>query len=206
MPRLPLRELEEALKNPSAYRAKLEQSAESTYGATYFGALRDAILKYHKDYNDIAQTRAYLEVRLNRFKDSIRSSETMEQLEWYIEDYVSRGWPMFETRMRVVIPLPQWALPNLVCSGEVARVDVIPTGGYAAWLIRSRGVDDWFHELRMPLIQGTVSESILKVPVSEVSIGIYSFAEQFVDLRSYSQPEIDQAYSKLADLLRELGY
>jgi hypothetical protein len=206
MPRLPLRELEEVRKSPSVYRAKLDQSMASVYRGTYFGALRDAILRFHKIHNDIVQARAYLEVRLARFTDVKRCEQMMDWLEWYVEEYSARGWLMFETRLRIAVPLPHWAPTDLVCSGEVTRVDLVPTGGYAAWLIQSRGAADWFCELRMPLIQGTVAQHILKVPISEVSVGVYSLEEQIVDLRCYSQMEIDQAHSNLADLLRQMGY
>ena len=205
MPRLPLRDLEEALKNPASYRQKLLLSADISYGPTYFGALRDAIFKFHKTNNNLVEARVYLQTRLSRFRDRMRCTEIMDQLEWYAAEYVARGWPAFETRLRVLIPLPSWAPPNLLCSGEISRIDIVPTGGYAAWLMRSRGAEDWDRELCMPLVQRAL-EDALGVPSSEISIGIYSFEEQFVALCSYSESEINQAYSDLAALLKLMGF
>jgi hypothetical protein len=130
----------------------------------------------------------------------------MEQFEWYTEEYANRGWPAFETRLRLVLPLPSWAPPDLLCSGEVSRVDIVPAGGYAAWLMRSRGLQNWSRELRMPLIQGALASKALGVPGNEVRIGIICFEDQLIDLRSYSQREIAGAYSKLEDLLRQMGF
>jgi hypothetical protein len=206
MLRIPIREIEEALRNPSAYRQKLLLSATVSYGPTYFGALRDAILQFHKTNGNIVQARAYLRVRLDRFLDRMRCAETMDQFEWYTDEYQNRGWPTFETRLRIVISLPPRVRPYLFCSGEVSRVDLVPVGGYAAWLTRSRGAKDWARELRMPLVQQALAQGPLGVPPNEVMIGIYSFEEQFTDLRRYSQAEIDQANSELDNLLRRMGF
>jgi hypothetical protein len=206
MPRIPLRDLEEALRNPSAYRQKLLLSAGNSYGPTYFGALRDVIHKFHKTNGNLVQTRVYLQARLNRFLDQTRCAQTMDQFEWYVSEYKSLGWPTFEIRLRVSIPLPPRVRPNLVCSGEVSRVDLVPVGGYAAWLMRSRGAKDWARELRMPLVQQALAQGPLGVPTSEIKIGIYSFEEQFTDLCSYSQTEIDLAYLELDNLLSRMGF
>jgi hypothetical protein len=83
MPRLPLRDLEEALRNPVAYRQKLLLSDDISYGPTYFGALRDTIFKFHKTNNNLSQARVYLQARLSRFRDRMRCTEVMDQFEWY---------------------------------------------------------------------------------------------------------------------------
>jgi hypothetical protein len=206
MARLPLRDIEEALRNPAAYRQKLILSAGGSYGPTYFGALIDAVFKFHKTNGNVVEATAYLQTRLNRFLNRMRCAEIMDQFKWYIEEHANRGWPTFETRLRVFIPLPSRVRPNLFCSGEVPRVDIVPAGGYAAWLMQSRAAKDWDRELRMPLVQGALAQGPLGVPSSEIRVGIYSFQEQFVDFRSYSQTEIDQSYSDLDSLLKRMGF
>jgi hypothetical protein len=166
----------------------------------------DPLIEAHKTNGNIGQARAYLQARLSRFLDRMRCIEMTDQFEWYAQEYLNRGWLTFETRLRVVIPLPSWVPPDLVCSGEVTRIDLVPAGGYAAWLIRSRGAQDWIQELCMPLVQHALAHGALGAPASEIQIGIYSFAEQFVDLCSYSPTEIDQARLDLDGLLRSLGF
>lgn len=130
----------------------------------------------------------------------------MDQFEWYTEEYANCGWPAFETWLRLVVQLPPWAPQDLLRSGEVSRVDMVAAGGYAAWLIRSRGPQNWSRELRMPLIQATLASRALGVPGDEVRIGIIGFEDRVIDLRSYSQREIARAYSKLENLLRQMGF
>ena len=206
MARLPLRDIEEALRNPAAYRQKLMLSPGSSYGPTYFGALRDAIFKFHKTNRNVVEARAYLQTRLNRFMDRMRCAEIIDQFEWYIDEHGQRGWLTFETRLRISIPLPRRVRPILFCSGEVPRIDIVPSGGYAAWLMQSRTPKNWDRELRMPLVQGALARGALRAPSSEISVGVYGFQDQFVDLRSYSQTEIDQAYSDLDSLLKRMGF
>jgi len=206
MPRLPLGDLEEALKNPTAYRQKLQQPVSRFYRPSYFGALRDAIFKFHRTNGNVVQARRYLEGRLARFADIARSTEIMDQFEWYTGEYSSRGWPAFETRLRLVVPLPPWVRQDLFCSGEVSRVDMVPAGGYAAWLMRSREGENWSRELRMPLIQGALAYRTLGVQGNEVRIGIICFEDRLIDMHSFTQREIAGAYSKLENLLRQMGF
>lgn len=206
MLRLPLRELEDALKNPIVYRRKMEETSNGEFWPSYFGALRDATGKYHKWNGDAVRAIAYLEKRLERFSDQKRRADTIDHFMWYVDEYSNRGWPMFQTRLNVEVSLPVWAPANLICSGQVSRLDIVPTGGYAAWLMRIREPEGWFNELRMPLLQGALACNVLQVPVNEISIGIYSFEERFVALRCFTQSEISQAHAILGDLFRQMGY
>lgn len=204
MPRLPLGHLEVALKDPKAYRKKLDAVRDSGFGQSYFNYLRIALLKYH-DSKDRVAARRYLEEKLERFKSAWRQSETLEQFEWYIEEHTRRRWPTFETRLRVRVLLPEWVTADLYCSGEIPRVDLIPTGGYAAWLFKSREPEGWEEQLQMPLIQDTVAQ-LLNVPIDEVQVGLYAFQEMSVASRVYTRREIDRSHTVLANLLREMGY
>jgi hypothetical protein len=76
MRKLPLRDLDEARRNPVAYRYKLEHPTNSLYVPSYFNALRDALFKFHKT-KDLLETRAYLEHRLTRFTNVERCKEAV---------------------------------------------------------------------------------------------------------------------------------
>lgn len=204
MPRLPLGDLETALRDPISYRNKINAARDSGFGKSYFGFLRFAIFKYHTA-NDFVGSRRYLEENLDSFKSTTRRIETLEQFEWYVEEYIGRGWLTFRTRLRIQVRLPNWVPVDLRCSGEIPRVDVIPQGGYAAWLMKSREPEGWEQQLRMPLIQDTVA-LLLNVPIEEVQVGIYSFVEKFVASRVYTGREIQGSYSTLANLLKEMEY
>lgn len=204
MSRLPLGDLESALKDPTAYRKKIDTPQSTRFGQSYFGYLRIALLKYH-DSKDIVDARRYLEERLDGFKSAYKRSETLEQFDWYIDEYSRRGWPTFGTRLRIQVSLPNWTPDDLRCSGEIPRIDIVPGEGYAAWLMKSREPAEWEQQLQMPLIQDTVAQ-LLKVPAEEVQVGIYSFHERFAASRIYTFQEIEQSHSALARLLKEMGY
>lgn len=203
MLRLPLSDIDEALKNPGAYREKIRTSTESSPRKySYFNALRNAIFKFHNDNEGIA--RSYLLSELGKFKNSWKCAETVDNFNWYLLDYAQRGWEASLVRQRVQVLLPPWIPPHFVCTGEVSRVDIIPSGGYAAWLFRSRDPDDWQHETRMPLIQDSIA-TILGAPIEEVLIGIYSFKERIVETHSYKPQEISLAHEVLDKLLQQIA-
>lgn len=205
MPRLPLGDLEEARRDPGAYRRKLDAAEQKRFGNTYIGALRNAIYRYHRT-QDADDAGRYLEDRLAAFGSARRNAETLDQLDWYIDDITRRGWPAFQTGLRVAVPLPPEISPDLTCTGQVDRVDVVPSGGYAAWLFRSKAGTGWADELRMPILQHVLANQILNVPLDEIRVGIYAFQDQWADSRCYSEAEAEAAYGGFENLLARLGF
>lgn len=207
MPRIALRELEEALRNPTEYRTRLLDAEPRRFvgGPSYFGALRDTILyKFHRPNADLIQVRQYLNERLASFRDQDRIDDIIVQFEWYIDEYVSQDHQYFETASRINVPLPPEISPDITCSGEVSRLDVVSDSGYAAWIFRRKDPEDWFNELRMPLTQ-LASAHKLAVAPRFVSIGIYSFEERVVEEHSFSDKEIANALNRVSALIEELG-
>ena len=170
------------------------------------GYLADAIFNYHKLSEDLDEALSYLEKRLDRFKDKTRCDDIISQFLWYVDEFGQRGWPAFQTRLNIEIPLSAPAPSDLKCSGQVSRVDIIPTGGYMAWLFRSKDYQNWFKELQMPLIQDTLSQTTLHCPLYEVGIGIYSFEESYVSHRSFSSQQVQNAWITLRQVLHQMGY
>jgi hypothetical protein len=206
MPRIPLRELEEVRANPAAYRRKLLTPSTIRFRASYFGALRDAISRYHRTNCDAQQAREYLQRRLRSFSNPRRCDEMIEQLEWYISEVEGRRWPTFQVRPNVSVPLTTRGNTPLSCSGQLGRLDLVPAGGYVAWLFRRGDLRDWEDELRMPLIQETVAHTLLSVPASEVQVGVYAFSVRQVALRTFADREIQEARRELDRLVRAMGF
>jgi hypothetical protein len=201
--RLPLRELEEASGDPARYRAKLLGPPRQFGGPNYFNALRDAIFQFHKPGETVAEAIAYLHRRLARFGDSSREAEIEDQFRWYVEEYRNLGWPTFRTRLNLEASLPSWAPADLSCSGQVARVDLVPSGGYAGWLFMNSDTRGWRQELRMPLTQEALARE-MNATTEEVAVGVYTFQERFVERTSYSAAEIRAAQSSFERLLQRL--
>lgn len=208
MPRLPLGQIEAALENPSAFRRRIEGGEEGSFGETYGGALRHAIFRYHKT-TDVGEAYAYLESRLEnsaRLRSAARKLETLEQLVWYMEEHRSRAWQTFETGLRLHVPMPEGTSADLVCSGEITRIDLVPSGGYAAWIASGSVRASWQSELRFPLIQHALATSTLFVPLGEVSVGVYDLARMQVMLHQYTHRATASARTRFRRLVRSLGY
>jgi hypothetical protein len=206
MSRLPLSDLQQALANPGKYRHDMDHPEKRFFSPSYFNALRDAIFTFHKSGGSLPTVMDYLENRLDKFKNRHRCEEIIDQCEWYVSDFFQRGLVNIQTRLPIYVHLPLWVPPDLICSGQIARVDLVPTGGYAAWMFRARDPIGWADQLQMPLIQDTLAKTVFGAPLSEVSLGIVSFEERLVDYRTYSEEEIRLAQQTLEALLHSLGY
>jgi hypothetical protein len=202
-PRLPLRELEEANADPTGYRAKLYGPPRQAQGSIYFNALRNAIFNLHKPEWTVAQAESYLEDRLAEAANTSRKAEAFDQFHWYLEQYRALGWATALTRLNVNISLSPWAPADLALSGQLARVDFVPSGGYGGWVFVSGAARGWRQELRMPIIQEALAGE-MNVTTDEVIVGIYAFQDRFVEHTSYSATEIRGARASLEGLLQRL--
>jgi hypothetical protein len=204
--RIPLGDLEQAARDPSGYRARMGGASRGGFTYGHFNVLRNAIRRFHGTHEDEVQARVYLENGLTRFRDTSKRAETMHQFNWYVEEYRSRrGWVTSETMGRIVVQLPPWVPAGLVCSGEVTRIDIVPSGGYAGWLFRNDDIADWRRERRMPLIQDTLARE-MGVDTEEVMVGVYGFRQRVIEHTTYSIDEVESAYASLENLLRQLGF
>lgn len=203
--RIRLSDLERAARDPAGFRAGMDAPSRSEYRYGYFNLLRDTIRRFHDNGGDEYQARMYLESGLTRFKDADKKLRTMRQFEWYIQEYRSSGFVAVEVMGRVEARLPEWAPQDLVCSGEITRLDMIPGGGLAGWLFRNNDISGWDQELRMPLIQEALALEVGR-DVEDVMVGVYGFQQRLVDQRTFFQGEVRSAHRRFEGLLRQLGF
>ena len=205
MSKLPLSELENARRNPSAYRQLLDRRSEGGKGVFswgYYNALREAIRHFHKMNDSASAGHSHLVNGLERFTNRQRSQEIVNQFAWYIDDYNRRGWIRTQTYHTIVVPFEDTRI-QLRCSGEISRLDIVPIGGYAAWIFRSQKPEGWKQELRMPIIQ-YIAAKMFGVPGSEIKVGVISFQERFADFHTFNDEQIATAYLELIDLITKL--
>lgn len=207
MPRLALGQLEDARQDPGAYRDRMNSAHPGSFGDTYMGALRQAIFLYHRT-GQAGEAHAYLQRRLNRskrLKSVSRRADTLDQLDWYTNEHQARAWPTFQWALRLVVRLPAGTANDLVCSGEIMRVDLVPNGGYAAWSTGSGLIQDWNTQLRFPIIQDSLA-STLGVSANDITVGIYDFANRQIESRQYTEREVKSARRAFSKLIRDLGF
>jgi hypothetical protein len=205
--RLPLRDLQEAARNPTAYKKRLAAGAKGGGGFWYFSVLRLAAFEYHKS-SDPEQAVAYLKTMCGRHRkrlsDEPRITRMEAQLRWYCTAYEGQTGRQFAVRRRVAVKLPTGALDDVRCSGEVARCDLTPSGEYRAWLFREHSDPDWKDDLQMPLIQEALARELGVIPAS-VGVGVINFAEASSDWVVFNDARIHRARRQLGDLLSQLG-
>lgn len=201
--RLPLRELEEADADPAGYRAKLYGPPRQPQGSIYFNALRNAIFNFHKPEWTAARAEGYLNDRLVKAPNAAKRAEALDRFRWYTAEHEKLGWTTFLTRLTLDTPPPSSATVDLAIPGQVARVDLVPSGGFVGWMLSSGDGRGWRRELRMPLLQEALARS-LNAPIDEVAIGVYAFQSRFVGHTVYSATEVSDAHSRLERLVEKL--
>ena len=195
-----LTEIEEALRNPRAF-ARNREASRSAFKSRYL-TLRTVALSFHK-INDLNASEALLEQRLRKtFKTTKDNEDYLERLRQYASAYESLGTTVAKVRSNIRVPLPE-EYADFQITGQVARLDVDPTGGYRAWILTNK-TENWRDELRFPLLQIACANQ-LAVDVEEVVPGVYDFSTgSYTDLR-YSRKDIQSARLKSIKLLDELN-
>jgi hypothetical protein len=160
-----------------------------------------ALYRAVRIYHDSGETEALdrLETDLASMNGGARTH--LAYLAQYIDSYVAQGNAAFQYPMRIGLELGS----GIVLGGEVARIDLVPGDGYAAWLLRPQAKPrNWAGHLNMPLLQLAVATE-LGVAVTQVSIGYYWFAPDEYSQRSYSEREVSAALREARALAVELA-
>jgi hypothetical protein len=198
--KISLSNLEEAMKNPRAF-LRAQKKPKSGFRYSRYMVLRGVALAYH-DQNDLGISEALLAGRLiDKFKGTKGNDECVAKLRDYVAEFTALGTTVAKVRDRVKVVLPEEYKEDAI-TGEIARLDLHPAGGYRAWFFSSR-TDAWENEIRFPLLQGACAAQ-LNVDVDEIVPGVYDFsAASYTEVRS-SKKDILAAGRKLTKFLDEL--
>lgn len=199
--KLPLRELEEARRDPGAYTRRRAAAGQKSVGyKSKYLTLQRAVYRFHRSNNDLTAAQEYLEQSyLKQFKRPEELATYAEKLERYTEGFKSLGSTVIRVRDRLVVPLPQkLADAGFRVSGEIPRIDL--TGeGYTAWLFAKK-TEQWEAELRLPIIQAAYARE-LGVGEDEVKVGVYDFSKEEHKLFDFSARELRTAQNELHKLI-----
>jgi hypothetical protein len=198
--RVGLRDIEEALLNPRAWVREQRGRAKSRYSR--FNALRSTALDFHKN-NDAAAALKLLEERFQRtFRVTKGNDEYFKMLHTYVTSFATLGTTFVRARDNITISLPDEYSDQFQVSGQIARLDIHPDGGYRAWMF-ARKADQWQSELRFPLLQAACAQQ-LNVAPEEVVPGMYEFSTGTYTQCQYTRRQIQAATRKLLQLLQEI--
>jgi hypothetical protein len=199
---VPLRDLEEALRNPRAYARKKSTPQRGFYPRSKYLTLQRAVYRFHKVNEDLTKAKQYLEESFDRqFKNQEDLSQYVEKLETYAEGLIRLGTTVFKAKDRLVIPLKRDLATQFRVSGDIPRID-LTNEGYSVWLF-AKEPQDWRSEIRLPLIQSAYAKE-LSVLLNEIRVGVYDFSTGTYKDYGFTQREIKKAENSLVRLLRQL--
>ena len=199
--KIPIRELEEARRNPDAYLKKRRNTTGFNFNPkSKYRTLVRSVHTFHRNGNDSNFAQDYLETNFaKQFKDQRHLAQYIEKLGHYILDFKDTGASVFRVKDILVIPLnSEFKEAGFRISGEIPRLDITPDG-YTAWLYTNKPVE-WENEIRLPLIQSAYAE-ILKVDEQEIKISIYDFVENKKKSFHFSRDQMTDAKNELTKML-----
>lgn len=203
--KVPLRELEEARRDPGAYVRRRRAAAAQKYIGfkSKYLTLQRAVYRFHRSNNDLQAAQEYLEQSyLRQFKRPEQLAIYAEQLGRYADAFKGLGTTAFRVKDRLVVPLPKKLTDaGMRVSGEIPRVD-LTAAGYTAWLFAKK-TDRWEDELRLPVIQVAYARE-LGADEEEIKVGIYDFSKGEHKLYEFSARKRRAAQSEVYRLLRQM--
>jgi hypothetical protein len=200
MKRVPLSDLRTALSNPQKY-AKSFTGKSGGGGPTKYGMFLHAIGEFHRK-GDCQSAQDYLREKIeNNFRNIADLGDYSTKLQVYAGEFRRIGHTFVRFRDNVTVPIPT-EFSDFIVSGQAARVDLVPTGGYAIWIF-VRAEPHWREDPRMPLLQLSYAQK-LGVQIDEVLVGVYDFEAGQHSSDHFTSAQINKARADLKALLRLL--
>jgi hypothetical protein len=202
--KIPHKELERVRRNPGIYRGVNLGASHPFSSYPTASMFRLALMEYHKS-NLISEAISYFETSFDAHRKETKANkktkdEFITYLMLYDESYNDLGVSTFKAFPRIAVPLNR----EVLSSGEVLRIDIIPQGGYSTYILEKES-REWRNELRMPLIQSFLSNELNCHP-GEIRVGMYFYQSGAHSSTTYTSKEIRRAVeeaSEIADILSE---
>jgi hypothetical protein len=188
------RQLEEFRADPRGFVSAPPGRAQARFSK--HRALQLAIYRYHTRGGNVGEAVAHLGDLYRKFKDRRDLPDRERQLYQYVTSFLQLGSIVASQRLR----LSANVVANLDITGEIPRLDLVPSGGYAVWLFTKEHYQ-WAAELRMPILQRHFAKA-MKVPSEQVTVGFYAFDIASHRSHLYSSDEIDRAVNECLTLIR----
>jgi hypothetical protein len=140
---------------------------------------------------------------LSNFKINERNERRLDELLDMLYEYSTAFESLGHVAVEVLKPMNLAINPKLTISGEITRLDLVPTGGYAAVVLSREEGEDWRRQIRFPLIQAHFAEK-LNCSLKDVTVGIYSLPDATYELHRFTTSRVSAAQTEIATLAARL--
>lgn len=197
MKKISFGQLENARNNPTAFAKSLTNPTGGTPRFSKFMAWQLAVIRYHKENDDLSKAVNYFETTFMRnFVDNSKNIAERENwivdLQVYSTDSIKKKLTYVEHKKRISIPITS----KVRLGGELPLIKMNNKGGYSIYFF-SRDSTLWERELRFPVIQNYIASTLYQVDLSDVEVGVYALDLKKHLQRSYTQKEVDEAEKEL---------
>jgi hypothetical protein len=190
--------LEAARQDPMSFGAGT--GSPSGFRFSKVRALHYAVYEFHRTDGDLSRASDYLYTLYHRnFKTTGDYARLDDQLAEYAAWYRLSGFIVVEYRLQAAIPLGS----GVQLVGEIPRLDLDPTGGYAVWLFGKKP-NEWRGELRMPLLQAGFAQR-MGVRLDQVAVGFYFFETGDHERECYDSSAVAAAQEEAATVASALA-
>lgn len=190
--------LEKARKNTVEFAKMLKsgRTSENEFGG-YPKSMRwlNAACEFHKD-SKLADAFEAIDKGFSGRKNTAQHRRELQMfytaLDKYKTEIAGRRLALLKSREKIYIKLN----PQVEVSGIIPLIFMKPTTGFAAYFI-SLNAPAWKSELKFPVIQSFVAESVFKSNVEEVEVGYIDYFTGEFNETSYSVSEINASLKEL---------
>jgi len=204
MNKISITNLEKARANPSKYGIELKKGPQTiNFGGGRAKSMRwhDAVLVYH-DSGELTKAISKLEQSFGNRKDTSKNRRELEDLiialDTYVNEYNNKGYIHIDKRVSIEKQLAS----QLWLSGWACwLLNMKDKGGYSGFII-TKNVDEinWMLELRYPIIQDYIANTIYGCNINEVDVGVIDYTTGCHHSICYSQEDINDALEELYEM------
>jgi hypothetical protein len=193
-------QLESLRIDPVAFAAR--QHPRGFGGPSMFRMWQYALKKVHSESVDAAAE--YLrETVLSNFKVNDRNERRLDELADSLHEYAAAFRSLGHVAVEVLKPMNMVINPKLTITGEITRLDLVPSGGYAAFVLSREQGEEWRQQIRFPLLQAYFAKK-LNSSLKDVAVGIYSLPDGAHELHRFSPARVGTAQAEIATLAKRL--
>ena len=192
-------QLESFRADPAAFARK---AARRFGGPSMFRMWQYALKKLHSDDVETAVEHLRKTIHSN-YKTNPRNEKRLDELVETLYQYEAAFASLGDVALEVLKPMSLVINPKLTISGEIARLDLVPNGGYAAFLLWREQDDEWRTQIRFPLIQAHFAAK-LNCSLRDIAVGVYSIPDQAHVRHRFSASSVTAAQDEIAALAARL--